>query len=216
MADARKIEELLIAKRYGVRPEHVFFAGTEGVEPTAQRCRRVVMVAKHGGVGEDTQHAVFRQRTCRPTLVAICRKPIMRSLVVDVTRLKQRDEYVDVEQRDTAHGSSRRRLTSSIVSGGLPLGRRGSRGTPFRISTLSAGSSAFLARSDRTRPAVVPRFAAISFAACSTSSSTSSVVLIVMHHNITHQMRFHINTVAPRETPPRSRRARYVRRSRQA
>jgi hypothetical protein len=63
---------------------------------------------------------------------------------------------------------------------------------------------------------VVPRFAAISFAACSTSSSTSSVVLIVTHHNITHQMRFHINTAAPSKMPLPSPRAGRVRRARQA
>lgn len=84
---------------------------------------------------------------------------------MDVVGVEERHEDVDVEERDPAHRSSRRRLTSAIVGRGLPFFLRARRGTPFRTRAADRGSSALRASSDRTFPAVVERLAAICFAA---------------------------------------------------
>ena len=188
MAHTSKVEQPIISQRHTVGPERVSFTGTGLVQKTPDRGWRL-MQPRCRNVGEDAYYAVFSEWRRGPPSGAVRCKPDVCRVMMDVIRVKQSHKYIDIKQRDAVHGSSRRRFTSSIVKGGLPFGRRGISGTPFRIATLSVGSSAFRARSDKTLPAVVPRFAAISFAAWRMSSSTSSVVLIALHRNITHQMR---------------------------
>src|SRR5262249_13622620 len=119
-------------------------------------------------------------------------KPIVGDLVVNVIGIEQRQQQIDVKQRDDdeprsaqRHASSRNSLTSFIVGRGAPGGRRGSSGTPFLNRIVFGGARALRASSEITFPAVVFRAAASSFAACRMSASRSSVVLT--HRIITHQ-----------------------------
>src|SRR6266540_4726256 len=110
----------------------------------------------------------------------------MGSFVVNVIRVKQRYEDIDVQQGDSCHSSSRSLFTKAMVGRRLPCGRRGNSGTPLRTRGGRFGSSDFRARSEMTRPAVVARLEAISLAACRMSSSISRVVLtggIISHHS---------------------------------
>ena len=138
--------------------------------------------------GEYAHASVFRQGAGGPTPRAVVGKPVVRQVVVHVIRVEERDEQVDVEQRDPAHLASRRSLTSFIVGRRAPDGRGGSSGTPLRDWTVRAGASAFRTSSDTILPAVVPREAANSLAASSTSSSRSSVVRMLSASRISHQM----------------------------
>ncbi len=52
--------------------------------------------------------------------------------VVDVVRVEQRHEDVDVQERDESHSSSRNLFTSAIVGRRLRFGRRGRTGTPVK------------------------------------------------------------------------------------
>ena len=112
----------------------------------------------------------------------------MSSFVVNVIRVEQRYEDVDVQQGDSCHSSSRSLFTSAMVGRRLPFGRRGKSGTPLRTRGGRFGSSDFRARSEITRPAVVARLEAISLAACRMSSSISRVVLTGKSSRITHLM----------------------------
>jgi hypothetical protein len=118
-------------------------------------------------------------------------EPVVGKVVVNVIGIEQGDENVDVEQRDAAHCSSRMRALFLVehlihrldgedasrharqhghaVADGVPVLRRQPLACQF---------------GEHTSPIVFCRLAAISLAACSTSSSTSTVVL--MASSITH------------------------------
>ena len=132
----------------------------------------------------DPDESVFGERTGGPATLAVIGKPIVRGFVMNVRALEERDEDVHIQQdRRPQQSSSRSLLTISIVIGGEPGALGGSKGTPFRIVTFGlAGDRAFLTRSETTLPIDVPWVAAISLAACSTSSSMSSVVRTRQHH----------------------------------
>src|ERR1017187_7523717 len=180
-------EKPLVAKRDLVWPEDVAAARAEFAEATDDRSPR--LRAGHvGGVRENPHESVLGDRAGCPAILAVVAEPAVRSFVMYVIRIEQCDEDVDVEQCDVRHASSLSRLTRAIVGRALPFGLRGIRGTPLRTRGDLTGSSAFRASSERTRPAVVERLAAISFAACRTSSSISSVVLMSVSSRITHQM----------------------------
>src|SRR5262249_10886767 len=128
--------------------------------------------------GEDAHHGVLGQRAGRPTALGVGPEPGVGGVVVNVSGIEKRDQQVHVEESDQrpAYSSSRSRFTTSEVTSSSPS-RGGNSGTPFRIRCFrSLGSSALRARSDRTRPAVVRRRTAISFAAWRTSPSMSRVV----------------------------------------
>src|SRR5258708_2011927 len=101
----------------------------------------------------------------------------MGDVVMDVSQIKERYQDACIQQRGKRHGSSsRRRLTNSTVRMGS-FGLRGpSKGTPFRTRTQGLGLRPLRTSSEMTLPVVLQLFAAISLAACSTSSSISSVV----------------------------------------
>ena len=116
------------------------------------------------------------------------REPIVREIVVDVVRIEEGHEHVDVEKRDLAHAfPSRKSLTCFIVGFGDPAGRRGSSGTPFRTLAARGASSALRASSETTFPSVEPFEAAISLAACRMSRSRSRVVRTHQASRITHR-----------------------------
>jgi hypothetical protein len=192
-ANERRVEYPSIMKGDGIRPEHVMAAGAEHAQATDDLVRPA-----HGGavlrMAQNTNEPVFREGTGRPSVRALIRKPIVGKLVMDMVGIEKRDKHVDIEQRDSTYGthpSSLSSLTSRTVGRGAVDARRGSTGTPFRTfrpGARRAGANPFRASSDKTFPAVVPRVAAISFAACRTSSSRSSVVRIAAASRITHQM----------------------------
>jgi hypothetical protein len=50
----------------------------------------------------DANESVLGYWTCRPAVRLLILEPVVRDLMVDVTRIKQRDENADVKQRN--HG----------------------------------------------------------------------------------------------------------------
>ena len=55
-------------------------------------------------VSQYAQEPALGSRTCRPPGPAIVFEPVVRELVMDVIRIDQRYQEVDVEQRRTGHG----------------------------------------------------------------------------------------------------------------
>ena len=77
----------------------------------------------------------------------------MRGFVVGVVRIKQRNEYVDIEE--SYHLSlSRSRFTSSKF-GFLALGLGVNSGTPFRVIAWEAGAIALRISSETIWPIVM-------------------------------------------------------------
>src|SRR6187455_2645632 len=111
-------------------------------------------------------------------MATVIGEPVVRKLVVDVVGVEQSDEYVDVEQGPPVHTSSLRLFTRCMVGRGADPGRRGRSGTPLRTRADGPACSALRTSSEMTRPAVVPRALASSFAALRMSSSRSRVVRI--------------------------------------
>src|SRR5262245_45693408 len=108
------------------------------------------------------QKSIFGQRATRP-LIGFVAEPVVRNIVMHMIRIEQREQHVYVEKRDCHQASSRSLSTISTVRT-LP-GSWGSSGTPLRTRMCRLGSSPFLASSDTTSPAVLPRARASSFAA---------------------------------------------------
>ena len=129
----RQAEDAGVAQGDVIGPEHVVAALPERRE--APRDLRGPLGGRGvGGVRQDAHDPVLRQRTRRPTRGAVGAEPDVGRLVMDVVRIEQRDEEVDVEEGWTAHVSSRSRLTRSIVGLGLPRCRRARSRTPFRTA----------------------------------------------------------------------------------
>ena len=63
----------------------------------------------------------------------LIREPVVRQIVMNVARIEEGDQDVDVEQSNHTHSSSRSRLTSAIVGMGAFGARRGNSGTPLRV-----------------------------------------------------------------------------------
>lgn len=96
--------------------------------------------------------------------------------MLDVCRVDQCDEYIDIEEEPSQRNSSRSWCTSSDVTLGAPA-RTGKRGTPLRVWRLDAlGLKPFRASEEMTSPTVLFCDAAISLAALKTSSSIARVV----------------------------------------
>ena len=150
-------------------------------------CARGVRIA---GVRYDSQDTVFRERAGSPGFPPRDRKPLVGPVVLNMSRVDQRDEDIDIDQEPFQRSSSRNWCTSSDVTLLVP-GRTGKRGTPFRVWRRdSSGFNPSLAREEITSPTVLSCAAAISFAALSTSSSMERVVRITTPpaSNIIHQM----------------------------
>lgn len=182
-----RLENLVISKRDGGRPERVVIACAEPPQSFYQ-FRRPSRGGTVGRTRDYSNESIFRDRTRRPAIGAVIGKPVVGELVMNVIGIEERDEQIDVEQRDAAHVSSRSSLTNRIVGRGAPADLRERSGTPLRTRVVFDGVRAFRASSDRTFPAVVPRADAISLAACRMSSSRSSVVRTETSSRITHQM----------------------------
>src|SRR6185503_8027104 len=115
-------------------------------------------------------------------------EPVVGDFVMHVVGIEERDQHVDVEQVDDAHGSSRSRFTSCIVGRAAPSDRGGRTGTPLRSVDGRVGAKPLRASSDSTFPAVLPCNSASSLAAARTSSSISRVVRIETSSHIRHLM----------------------------
>lgn len=178
------LEQPRVPKRDVVIPEDMTAAGAERAETLDDPGRRLMNTAV-GRSRKDANETVLRQRAGGPPAGAIGREPPVGGFVMDVVRIEQRHQNIDVQESNATQVSSRSRLTRAIVGRGLAFGRRGISGTPLRTRATRFGWSAFRARSERTRPADVRRLAAISLAASKTSPSISRVVLIgdiIKHH----------------------------------
>lgn len=171
-------------------------AAAELLQPRENECR-LLCDRRVCGIPEDANESVLGQWARRPSKGTLLPKPAMSRFVMNVIWVKERDEDVDVEERPSAHGSSRSLLTRAIVGFGLPGGRRRRSGTPLRMRGGSVGSSALRASSESTLPAVAPRFDAMSLTAWRMSSSMSSVVRTPQSSHIKHQM----STVARADRP---------------
>ena len=115
---------------------------------------------------QDAHEAVLRDGTGRPASRLMVRKPVVRHLVMRVLWIEERDQQIDVEERDAAHSSSLSSFTSFIVMI-RPPGRRGSNGTPLRTFGVGpVGVSALRARLESIFPAVTRYTSASSLAAC--------------------------------------------------
>jgi len=155
------------------------------VPPARQKAE--ISASGLGGLRQDPDQPVLRERTGGPSAPPVGLQPAMRRLMMEVLGIEERHRDVDIEQRDLAHVSSRKRFTRSMVGCRLPGGRRGMRGTPLRTARADRRWSPLRARSESTLPIVDRRLAASSLAACSTSSSMSTVVRMTVESRITHQ-----------------------------
>src|SRR5579872_713520 len=158
------------------------------------------------------QHAVFGKRTSRPSFLTFRLKPLVRPVMLNVSRVDQSDQYVDIQKKPAQGNSSRSRWTNSEVTRSAPL-RIGRSGTPLRVLEIdSPGDSARLAKDEITSPIDLFSIAAISLAALKISSSMTRVVRIaspiIKHHTSdalvsTRPRRFEIIGSSP-VWPPRS------------
>jgi hypothetical protein len=134
-----------------------------------------VRVARMAG---DAYETIFGNRTGRPDPSVLFSKPAMGGFMMDVHRISQGKKQIDVQKIGRQGVSSRRRLTSSGVTKPA-LGWTGNSGRPSFVVTGDCRVMDCRARSESTRPIVVPRCLASSLAAKRTSSSRSIVVRIV-------------------------------------
>ena len=134
-----------------------------------------VRVARMAG---DAYETIFGNRTGRPDPSVLFSKPAMGGFMMDVHRISQGKKQIDVQKIGRQGVSSRRRLTSSGVTKPA-LGWTGNSGRPSFVVTGACRVMDCRARSESTRPTVVPRCLASSLAAKRTSSSRSIVVRIV-------------------------------------
>jgi hypothetical protein len=147
-------------------------------------------------MADDTQNSVLRQRAGRPRCVSFRAKPVMRTVVLQVSGINQSNQDIHIQKKPAHGSSSRSRCTNSEVTRGAPL-RVLRSGTPFLVFALvSEGESARLASEEITSPTDFFSISASSLAALSTSSSIASVVLITS--NIIHQMRHSQEDYFPR------------------
>src|SRR6187431_2922158 len=137
------------------------------------------------GVREHSHEPILGDWARCPPIAAVIGEPVVSKLVVDVVGVEQRDEDVDIEQGPAVHTSSLRLFTRCMVGRGADPGRRGRSGTPLRTRADGPPCSALRTSSEMTRPAVVPRALASSFAAFMTSSSRSRVVRMRLSSVIT-------------------------------
>src|SRR5271157_6309493 len=116
------------------------------------RCR------SQGGVGrvaQDADTAVHSERTGGPATLSVAAKPAVGVLVIRVSRIMQRDQHVDIQQR-RAHSSSRSSLTNATL-GFLAPGFGSNSRTPFRFRGALLGSIAWRTSWEITCPMVVLR-----------------------------------------------------------
>jgi hypothetical protein len=98
------VNESRIDQRYIIRPE---FAPRDRYEAGHQRghrgrCSRRIRVT---GMSDDPEHPIFCQWAGSPRLFTGFREPLVRSIVLNVRRIHQGNQNVDVEQK-AGHGSS--------------------------------------------------------------------------------------------------------------
>ncbi len=129
---------------------------------------------------QNTHTTIFGQRARCPSLRSICDQPLMSTSMMDVCRIKQCDQEIDIEEgRHQPSVYSRSLPTNSAVITRFPAGITSKpAATPARRLRPRAGV-VFRPRrntSEITLPAVCLERAAISFAATKTSSSRSIVV----------------------------------------
>jgi hypothetical protein len=108
------------------------------------------------------------------------------AVVLDMGRVDQRDEGIDIDQKPFQRNSSRNFCTISDVTRLAPA-RTGNSGIPFRVWRRdSSGLNPRRASDEMTSPTVLFCAVAISLAAPRTSSSIDRVVRISSASHIKH------------------------------
>src|SRR5262245_30107911 len=102
-------------------------------------------------MARNADEAVLRDGTGSPFLASSRRKPDVGRVVIDVHRVGQGKQQVDVQQVGGHGASSRSRLTSSRVTGPA-FGWTGKSGTPSRVALAGCCVSACRAKSESTLP----------------------------------------------------------------
>lgn len=159
------------------------------------------LVVRVTGMAGDSKRSVLSRGRGKPIAPAFIGEPPVRPLVVDVRRVDECDEHVDVEQVATHASSSCRALTSSSVA--CPAsGRTGSKVMPLRWSPAAGGTArARRASENRAAPSVCPVVSASWRAAKRTSSSIDTVVLMHRASSITHRPATSWSVVDPFHVP---------------
>ena len=140
-------------------------------------------------MSDDPKNAILCQWAGCPGFFPEFGKPSVRAIMLNMCRVNQGDEHIDIEEKPIHGNSPPNCCTNSDVTRGVP-GLTGSRGIPFRVFLpASDGHKARRARVEITSPTLFCCVAANSLAAASTSSSMVRVVRIVDHLlvNIQHQ-----------------------------
>ena len=190
--NAGEIEAPTVAERNIVRPKRV--VPRDRSSPQSPRRLRHRQTGRIRRLRKDADTAVLSQRARRPALRPMLDEPFMRSSMMHVRGVKQRNETVDIEQ--SAHRvsiSSRSLLTSCAVTTRLPAAITSKPAATFALARREGAVETSLACNPRrktseiTLPAVRFERAAISLAASKTSWSKSSVVRIA--RMLPHQMR---------------------------
>jgi hypothetical protein len=83
------------ARRIGPKQMIVFRAETRETRGRIGHRRARTRV---GRIGEDPDQGVFRERASRPFVLAVEPEPYVRRFMMDMRRIKQRDQDVDVEK----------------------------------------------------------------------------------------------------------------------
>lgn len=92
---------------------------------------RPVWIIRMAGDGDES---IFGDRTGCPGFLTLFHEPSMRGWMMDVHRVRQRQEQIDIQKIDGHGASSRRRLTRSRVT--TPAsGRTGNSGSPCLVHT---------------------------------------------------------------------------------
>ena len=136
---------------------------------------RIFRVAHHA------EHPVLGEWACRPPAGPVVHEPASGGCVMNVVCIAQGNEQIHVEQIHSASSSSRRRFTTPEVT---LTPRRGRQGIPSSSTSKPAGAGLAGSCSSRSRAcvisalSVVPRRAAMVFAARMSPSGNSIVVFI--------------------------------------
>src|SRR5665811_1027566 len=138
-SDKVSVSHLIAAQYRVIHVEQAHCVGLESVSAHGAHAAKT----RHGdvnglGIGvvrmtHNSHNSVFGYRDRNPVLHTVGEKPLVGPLMMDVRRIDQRNECVDIEKAGRHDNSSRNRLTSSNVAP-LASGLRGSNKIPLRTA----------------------------------------------------------------------------------
>ena len=95
------LEAIAIANAHRIGPENVLAIRAEGSETRDAILNRGA-VAGISRVRQNTNERVLGQRASRPSSIPIEAEPSVCRLVMDMRRIEERHQHVDIEERDHA------------------------------------------------------------------------------------------------------------------